>query len=431
MFDPERGILVACVPLFINERGNFGRFDFRASAPEDIGVRNGDADRFEVAVDRGLVFEDAGFFRAVNYAHDIHVAELWPALAPVAMGHAEVATDFGTCFDFAAFRNGPVEEAVETGDSFAGGRGFDVFEESGESADDFFGVQALGDFAEAIEFETEVRGAAVPGVGADFVGLELFFQREQHLPFFSGEFDGRGGHHHGGRVGLVAGFERPSADVADAEGEDAVCGHEEIFGGTGQAEQGGRVFVEGFADRNFQGGPEAVSRAGDFGIGRADDDVSGEGILLGHEIEGGVELLLGDFPSDEGSVGEFGGKEGLADAADDSGFEHRLNALEHGFEWHSALFGDDVEGLALKAGDKVFGDRKDLRIDRVVVFDGDGVHGGETRGGKSGRPRGICGKPLDSSQAGQAGWVGVGMMLLSLSRVWVICRPRCIGLPLT
>ena len=71
-------------------------------------------------VDGGFVLEDFGFLGAVHDAHDVDVSELGAAFAPVGVGHAVVTPDFAAGFFFAAFWDGPVEEAVEAGDALAG-----------------------------------------------------------------------------------------------------------------------------------------------------------------------------------------------------------------------------------------------------------------------------------------------------------------------
>ena len=117
------------MPFLVDEGGDFGGFDFGATSPEDVGVADLDALGGEVFVDGGFVFEDFGFLGAVDDAHDVDVAEFRAAFAPVGVGHAVVATDFTTGFDFAADGDGPVKETVEAGDALARVGGFDVFEE--------------------------------------------------------------------------------------------------------------------------------------------------------------------------------------------------------------------------------------------------------------------------------------------------------------
>lgn len=140
------------MPVPVNDGRDFRWFDFGASAPKDVCIGKRNTDGFEVLIDGCFVGEDAVFFGAMNDAHDVDVTELRAAFAPVAVGHAEVASDFAAGFDFTAFGNGPVEESIEAGDTFAGfGVWFNVFEESGEPPDDFLFVQRFGDGAEFIE----------------------------------------------------------------------------------------------------------------------------------------------------------------------------------------------------------------------------------------------------------------------------------------
>ena len=82
-----------CVPIFVNEGGDFGGFDFTATAPEDICVAYGEAGLHEVAVDRGFKGEDAVAIRAVGHSHDVDIIKVRAALAPVAVGEAFVSAD--------------------------------------------------------------------------------------------------------------------------------------------------------------------------------------------------------------------------------------------------------------------------------------------------------------------------------------------------
>jgi hypothetical protein len=91
-----------------------------------------------------------------------------------------------------------------------------------------------------------------------------------------------------------------------------------------------------------------------------------------HEIKGVVEFFLRHLPGDQRAVGELGGKQRLAHAANDARLLHGPDAFQHRFERHTGFFRDHMEGLALESGDQVFGNRQDFRIDRIVVFDGKG-----------------------------------------------------------
>lgn len=250
------------MPLFVDLRRDFRGLNFGAAAPEDVGVGDGDTRFFEVFVDGCFVLKDFGFLGAVHDSHDVDVAELWAAFAPIGVGHAVVASDFAAGFHFAAFRDCPVEEAVEASDAFSSFRSrFDVLKEGREAADDFFLVEVSRNFAEALEGDSGLFGAGFPWVFADFVDGELFFEVEEDVPFLIGELGGDGGHHDGGLVSFFTGRHGFAAHVTDAEGENAVRRHEEVFGGAGEFEEFGGVEIEGFANWDFQGCPEAVAGA--------------------------------------------------------------------------------------------------------------------------------------------------------------------------
>ena len=74
----------------------------------------------EVLVDGGLVGEDEFLVRAVGDAHDVDVAELRAAFAPVGVGHDVEAADLPAGFDLAAGGDGPVEQGVVLGHLLAG-----------------------------------------------------------------------------------------------------------------------------------------------------------------------------------------------------------------------------------------------------------------------------------------------------------------------
>ena len=132
----------------------------------------------------------------------------------------------------------------------------------------------------------------------------------------------------------------------------------------------GAVGVHRLADWDLEGGPEAIVASGGLGIGRADDDMTTEGIVLEHEVEGVGELIFADLPGDESAFGEVAGDEGLTNAANRAGGEHRLNAGENRIEGNSAESGNFCEGFADESLNFVFGDGEDLGVDRVGMFDG-------------------------------------------------------------
>ena len=118
--------------------------------------------------------------------------------------------------------------------------------------------------------------------------------------------------------------------------------------------------------RDLHGRPEAILRAGSFGVGRADDDVAGEGVALEHEVERLVQPFLRHLPGNERAVREVGREEGLAHAADSACGQQRADALDDGLDGDAGAGRDLAERVTLEAFELVLGDGEDSGIDRVV-----------------------------------------------------------------
>ena len=106
-----------------------------------------------------------------------------------------------------------------------------------------------------------------------------------------------------------------------------------------------------------------------------DHDVSGEGVLAKHEVERLVQARLGDLPGDEGPRRELVREQRLADAADDAGAQHRLDALDDRGKVDAGARGDLAERVAQEAADAVLGDGEDGGVGGVVDSGGDDVGG--------------------------------------------------------
>ena len=72
-----------------------------------------------MAVNRSFVFQNEILVRAMDDAHDVHIAKLGAALAPVAMRHDGMAADLRARALLHALRHAPVEQAVEASHSLA------------------------------------------------------------------------------------------------------------------------------------------------------------------------------------------------------------------------------------------------------------------------------------------------------------------------
>ena len=68
--------------------------------------------------------------------------------------------------------------------------------------------------------------------------------------------------------------------------------------------------------------------------------MSGEGILLEHEIERRVNFIRRKLPRDQRAFGEIRGHERLAHAADRAGAQHRSNSFDHGLDVNAGTLGN-------------------------------------------------------------------------------------------
>ena len=99
-------------PPGVFNRRDLGRLYLAAAAPEDVRVENRNPCFLEMVVDGRLVREHQIFIRTVRHGHNVHVAELWPALAPVSVGENVVPAHFPSRFDLSSGRDMPVKEGV-------------------------------------------------------------------------------------------------------------------------------------------------------------------------------------------------------------------------------------------------------------------------------------------------------------------------------
>src|SRR5579872_4006173 len=150
--------------FFIRERRDFRRLDLAAAAPENVGVAHRDSGLCQMRIDCGLVREHDLLFGAVDDAHDVDVAKLRAAFAPVRVRHAIVAPDFTPCLELAALRYGPMEKRVVTRDAFSEipFRRLYVLEERREPPDDAALVKSARNRDKLIVGDAGFLGAALP-----------------------------------------------------------------------------------------------------------------------------------------------------------------------------------------------------------------------------------------------------------------------------
>ncbi len=241
-----------------------------------------------------------------------------------------------------------------------------MFEEGGETSQDFAGSHAIGDLVKLFEGESCFFGSICPDVFDDFFGFEFPFQRFEDLPFERGkrfQFDLGG---FDGGIGFFAGGNGPAADVTDAEGEDHFRGHDAKFVGADGAQEKFAMFGERKTLRDFESGPEFIVGASGDRIGGAENDVSTERVLLEHIIEGGIKLFVGNLPRNESPVGEVGGKKRLTYSSDCPGKQHGLDSFDDNGQVNAAAPGDFAERVTMETGELVFRDGEDAGVDGVV-----------------------------------------------------------------
>ena len=136
------------MPVFVGKGRDFGGFDLTASAPEYVGVGDGDTSFGKVSIDGRFELHDAVFFGAVGDRHDIHIVELGSTFAPVAMSETFVAADLCTGLFFPSAGNGPVEKCIESRHAHPCLRGFDMLKEGGKTAQQLALLERLGDGVE-------------------------------------------------------------------------------------------------------------------------------------------------------------------------------------------------------------------------------------------------------------------------------------------
>jgi hypothetical protein len=165
------------------ERRDLRGLDLAAAAPEDVGVADrrcrlrADARRSRPCARARLLVEP------VRDAHDVDVAELRAALAPVGVRHDVVAPDLAPGVDLAARRHRPVEERVVARDAFAGLIGLDVLEKRRETPDHAALVERLRPIrSERRRARRRLRPPARATDRARSRGRELALERVEDAP---------------------------------------------------------------------------------------------------------------------------------------------------------------------------------------------------------------------------------------------------------
>ena len=239
------------VPVFVSEGRDFGGFNLAAPAPEDIGVGDRDTSFDEVGIDGGFELHDAILLGAVGDSHDVHIIELGPSLAPVAVRETFVAPDLCADLFFAPDWNGPMEKGVETSHANAGLRGFHMFQKSGKTAKQLALSEGFGDGIELLKGNTSLFGAGDPGWLTNFLWSKFALEGHKNTPFVIGKMNDACFEHAGRTLRFVARLDRLAPDMTDPEGKYALRRHESIGLGTSKVHEKAAVGIERLTGGHF------------------------------------------------------------------------------------------------------------------------------------------------------------------------------------
>ena len=272
-------------------------------------MQDGDVAGAKVGVNGGLVCEDAFAAFAVDDSHDLSVTELLSSAAPVAMGHADVATALAPSLLLVACWDCPVKETARACACLVTASAV-VVEKGSKATNDFFAVELLGELAVFLVAHAEGMGAGLPWVGADFIELEALLDAKQQLPLSLTELGAAGALHGGGLWELVSGLESCTLDVTDGEGEHAHHGQGDEVACSDVLCNEIAVGLDAAAACGYlEGGPEAVAGARGLGVvAAAQHDVTCEGVVLLEPRVGALQSVLGDLPCEQSSIGKAGGE---------------------------------------------------------------------------------------------------------------------------
>src|SRR5690349_4254755 len=254
-----RGYLAQPIP--INHRRNFRRLDLAAAAPKNIGIRNRDIFRSEMRVDRRLVLEQSRFVSTVRDGHDIDVAKLRTAFAPVTMREDMMPSHLTTYFNLAARRHRPMKERVESRHSHTARARFHVFEERGKPADDFPSIQRFSHAIKFLERNSSLVRACGPWRRSNFFRRELPFQRQQNPPLALTQLHRAHFDHSRRCVSATSRLDSFPANVPNSKRENSLRRHNpKTFRADFTGKQSA-MFVQGEAIRHLHCGPKLVLRA--------------------------------------------------------------------------------------------------------------------------------------------------------------------------
>src|SRR5437764_3810033 len=98
-----------------------------------------------------LVLQQQFFVGAVGNRHDIDIVKFMSGFAPVTMSQNMMPTDFAAGFNFSSGRHRPMEQRIESGNSYTAGRWFNMFKKSRKAAENFSRREICGNSEKLVE----------------------------------------------------------------------------------------------------------------------------------------------------------------------------------------------------------------------------------------------------------------------------------------
>ena len=117
--------------------------------------------------------------------------------------------------------------------------------------------------------------------------------------------------------------------------------------------------------RHLERGPETVNRSRRVAIGRANDDVTGERVLLRHVRKRGIEVVRRHSPRDESPRREIRRHQRLANSPNHTGGQHRPQTLDHDVVGQPCRRRYLRERLGDESGDSILRHGENPRVDRI------------------------------------------------------------------
>ena len=328
-------------------------------------------------VNRRLMRQHFLLIRTVRHTHDIDVAKLRPALAPVTMGHDIMPPHLAAGFDLAASRHGPMKQRIVARHLFASLQPLHVFEECGKTTHHSAGIQILSHPKKFFQGDARFFRARYPQILYQFLRLKLSLHRLHNAPFVIGQFHHCHIRHRPQLLRACARLHIFSPHMPHTQGKQLLGWHQPKRFCAHLLFEYLTMFLQRVTLRHFQRSPKLVSRPRRSHVRAARHHVTGKRILLKHVIKRRIQFVLIHLPRHQRALCQIGRQQGLAHAPNHTSFQHCSHALQHHGLIQPCALGHHPKGITLKALQLILADGENLGVDFISNLDGcgGGIHG--------------------------------------------------------